>query len=762
MPIQTQTIPPAPGGMNPDTSPWAIPEDQCRMAWDALFDKPNEMRSRGPVQRADNPASPGNPIGGGSTFTKAGQGIIATENPQDVWKVGVLNGEVGDADSYLGVLASNFASHNNIIFTGTPFDASKRYQIATSPHPWGGTFVGVSRGYYGSNEFQAIGHWYGAGQSRITGSGGKTATVNQNGTTVSFTAATDLSLVEPGHFFFADPNIVTGTTQAFIGIVKSVNDAADTVTLMDGALFAVTAKTGWSFRPFRPLSQRIATGLITSTTGSTTVTGTLTKFKRQNLGSPSNGGKWCLFRADDMEFIGSVDTVASDIQLTLNNNALVKMDKDKYIAIDALDKDDLPILGTREQGFITAHYAGRQWYANRHISSVAQPHATSRLWFSDIVDPEAMDFTADGDHFPIQSSEPPLKPITGLWPLAGALVVFKEDETYAVFGTDPTNFAVRRIIDDGALTGMVAQPFQEGVLWAGKKGIWFFDGQETHNMLEGKAERYYKKAVQDYQNRLISDAWSLVQNKHYIVNIEGAVPPFGPVRDQHDTDDEGPSTSYLTMVINLETLALSLFSNFAFRGAVRSPADEEVGTLYLVNSMTGSPLTTREGARICAAEDLFDAEGPDTLVTEHATTADRALGPDFYFESRRYDCGDPEQKKLFKQLMMSYKLQSEDTVTGFVQTGDTAGADYQTNYLDCAVMVGHNSIAVQTNSKWRVTRVKNALGVFVAGWANKRIKFLKRSQVLGFRFWVNEKENVTTVRIGPMSLGFKMMRPGRP
>lgn len=739
----------APEGMNQQVKPWQIPDGQARYLQDVVLDKEAEINRRGPVK----------PIATYPTFTDKAIGLVATDDPSYRWRVAVLHGDNDEAR--ISPLNTSYTSATELDWdfgnSGLAFDQAKRYRVASSSHPRGGAIIGIQN-FQSQKGQTSVGHWAGSAKAGFTGSG---LTVAQDATSVTATGSPAwLSNVEPGMFLFAICNIATGSGKNYIGTVKEVvNDT--TLTLVDGALFAVTDRN-YTFRSVRPLDRRVAKGTITCATNSTTVNGANTKFKRQ-MGPPSGTEKWALFRADDMKYLGWVSTTPSDIQLTLDSNANEACNKDKFVAINMKGDLTMQNADARDFGWLTAQFAGRMWYGNNPYSNKAQPMSASRVWFSDSIDPEALDHTADGDHLFIPSTDPPVRPITAMIGLPTVLVVFKENETYGVYGTDESNFSVHRIdVDDGALSPMCIQRYEDGVVFAGQKGVWFFDGQEVYNILTDRMEDWYEKAMEGSNARTYG-AWSMLYKGNYILYVDQASPPSGPDKTQNTSGVAGGTPQdHITMCINLPRRAVSLMTNLAFVGSVQSPMEENQGTLYLVNKVDDSTFAL-QGARICKASDLFDTDGLDTITTDLLNNYADQLGPDFYWESKRYDLGAPQQKKRYKQLQMLYWL---ETISGnFVANGHDQAAgttDYTTNYLNFATLVSLNELSVTSASKWNPTRVRDTINdEWRTGYQNKRIKFNKRSQHIGWKVWQSNKTGIKKLRIGPLALGVKNMRPGR-
>lgn len=744
--IELADLPAFPEGMNQQAKLWAIPDSQARWLEDVMLDKENEVDRRGPVKpMAVWPTS----------MTEKGIGLVATDDPAYRWRVAVLHGTA--TTSKLSILSTSYSSLTEIQWAtgeGVFFDPVGRYKVATSIHPRGGALIGVQN--FASQRGQtSLAHWGGAAKE-VYGTG--TVTVAQDATAVSSSGAAFTGNIEAGMFLYAVCDIATGSGKNYIGQVSSFTNT--TITLVEGALFAVTARA-YQLRSLRPLDRRIAKGTITCTTSSATVNGANTKFKRQGVAASAPNDKWALFRADDMKYIGLISSVASDIQLTLNANAAFACNKDEFIAINM--KGDLTKQTTdaSDFGWITAQFAGRCWYGNNPYSNKSQPFSASRVWFSDLFDPEALDHTSDGDHVLIPSSHPPIRPITAMIGLPTCLAVFKEDEVYGIFGTDESNFSVRKIdCPDGSLGPMTLQRYQDGVIFAGSRGIWFFDGNECFDITDERIQDWYEKSMEGAQARTYG-VWSMLYKDTYFLYSDKATPPTGPDRTDNQTNTEnGTVADHLALAVNLSRRAFSTLTNFSFQGAIRSPDEETQGTIYLVNKCADTTPFALTGARFCAASDLFYTEGLDTITTDLRNKYANQLGPDLFIESKRYDVGMAQLKKRFKQLQMQYRL---DTISGnFISTGLTGAGqtDYDDNYLKFATMMGFNEMTTVSGSKWHPTRAANGSGVWKAAFQNKKIKFNKRSTHIGFKIWQANKTGIKVVRIGPMALGYKRMRPG--
>ena len=650
--LQLSDIVAWPEGMNLQAKPWALEPTQARYLQDILLDKEEVAYQRGPIIPATSPTLP--------TFATRAIGIVSTQDPEDAWRIGVLTGD--STHAYLQALSQDFTSATQLTYDvggSLFFKDTLAYRYATSPHMKGGVIIGTQP--WGERRTQTgVAHWGGASlASYNTG----TIEVAQDGTAVTgnSTAWDDGVNIEPGMFLYAVVDIATSSGKQYLGEIKTVNSATS-LTLVEGSFFEVDnggAGRSYVIKSVRPLDRRVSKGQITCTGSDDVVNGSGTKFKRQNLDA---GGPWAIFRADDMKYVGKVSSVASDIQLTLTANANVTCNKEEFVAIDLTGDRSVNVTNANDFGFITAYHANRQWYANNPYSSKNKPHNESRVTFSRYFDPEATDDTYDGDHIFIPSAKPPLRAITGMWSTPSCLLVTKLNETWGIFGTSEADFAPRKLHDDGAFSPMTFQEWNGGVIWAGEKGIWFFDGNEVYSLIDDRVGDWYQKAVENTLARSYP-AYSMLYKNCYILHIPDADPPYAPDTSANDDNSsEGGSQDYLTLCIQLDRRAVTSLTNLSFLGGVKSPNEELQGTVFVVNHYDTTTPFAFNAAKLCRASDLFtDDLGMDTVNTRNLPqAAGDYRGPDIFIESGRYDFGTPQVKKRIKQLMGNFWIESVD------------------------------------------------------------------------------------------------------
>ena len=710
-PVSSMSFPPAPQGMNVSQPANQIADTQAVYLQDILLDQPGFARRRGPVTAAS-----------GITATLASQavGIAMALDPTGANRFAVLrSGTPGN----LSILDPTLS---------TVVDVAWPVSLSTSPYPiveagaglLNGTFIGTSSEYDSNAPTQALGYW--AGGTHAAYSTG-TLAITRGSTAVVGTGTGFSGNVGPGMFLFAtttDPY-----TLAYIGVVKSVTDATH-LTLVSPSPYAVSGGA-YTVQPARQVMPKVGKGTITGGAGSTTLSGGNTKFLKQGLGS----GSWDIYRASDMAWVGAVQSVQSDIALTLKAGAAIAVADDTFVALQPLQSGSL-VTSPTTPGFLTSVYSNRQWYANNGTS----PLTTYRLWFSDTSDPEILDMSGDGDWIPINSTGDVQEPITGIEAAYNTLVVAKETETFGVYGNDPSNFDVMKIADDGALSGMSMQAWGGGVIWAGRQGIHFYDGTQDTNITVDVFGNVWREMIQSFdptQHRM----WSMVERNHYILHIEGISPPISVVKGNTSF-----TPNHWVVVINMDTKAVTIWQNVKMRGSVTLPATQARESWYVYND--GSKGIIAEGSA------FFDVEGNDAVV-EGVTSG----GPDFYFLSKKMDGGDPTRLKRFTYFILTYLASGDsvniDTVLGQNDIGSTLTTQFP------ATVPSWSTLA-QSISTW--TGLKNQY----ADWSQivssvflpDRLRFLKKSQLMQFRLW-QASSNVTRLKIANFEVGFKTMRPGR-
>lgn len=715
----TQTFEGIPEGLNLALPPQEIDDTGARYLQDILLDQPGIVRRRGPLLNTE----------GFPATTYPGVGLSFTLDPQGNNRLAVLNGD--GAHGQVSFLNSLFSGINASYTWNGNFSAAP----PNNPYPivdiksalTDGVWLGTSTRYDANSPTQSLGLWRGGIYGDYSTG---TLTVARGSSAVTGSGTTWTTNASPGMFLFASTD--DGNTLTYIGVVLSINSDTS-LTLAAVAPYPATAKA-YKLTSIRGFYPRITVGRVTTTTSSTTVTGANTKFVTQIV----NGGVYNLYRASDLGWVGKVSTVTNNTSLTLAANAALALNNEDYILLRADgDWGVNTLTSNQKMGFLNAVYAERNWFANNGQNF----SLTNRVYFSDTTDPEAVDTSAfDGNYIDVASTNGVNSPITGLCPAYNALLVFKENETFGIYGNTTDTFNVQKLEDDGALSAGSIQAYGGGVLWAGRTGIFFYDGVQTTNIVAGTLGNWYKDLV-----RVIDPTkyrmWSAIARDHYFLFLEFCNPTVPVVKGTTST-----STTAITIVLNLVSKAPTVFTNVHIRGAVQMPASTGLETVYLVNNTTNGQLFS--------STHLFNDNGNDAFTCDGGTA-----GPDFYIETKKYNGGDSMILKLWSQLLVNYECAGDqlniDVVLGLNDVGSTI-----TTFLPATIYTW-DKLAL-TFSTWGATAGAEPTwnDLINAVFLPKRVRFLKRSQNFAFRIWQNSSA-VTQVTIGPFQLGFKRMRPGR-
>ena len=560
MPILTQDFPGAPGGMNVALPQQELDDTEARYIQDALLDFPGLVRRRGPVQAE----------AGVATLPRPASGLVVTMNPAGDDRYAALTGT--GANGYLTAFSDDRSATVDLTWphplpTDPAGSDSTRYRLVDSkPAVGGGNWIGVSSDYGADSPNEGLALWRGGNKADYSTG---TVSLTRGSATVTGSGTSWLANVVPGMFLFSDTT--DPYTATYIGTVLAVNSNTE-IVLEKASPYAGSAEpyTLTSLRGFMP---RVAKGKITAATDSTTVSGGSTKFNSQGLGS----GSWNLYRASDFGWIGKVASVQSDISLTLSANAALAMADDQYIALRAdwgtTDKSVDITASTNKVGWLNAVYAERNWYANNG----AQFDKTYRLWFSDTSDPEAVDLSNDGDWIPIGSTADTPEPIRALMPTYNALLVLKENEAFAVYGSSPSSFSSKKLEDDGTISTMSVQSFGGGAIWAGREGIHYYDGVQVTNLMAGKFGDVWRNSIRSLEN-LRYRAWSMMARNHYFLFIERLSPTISVVKGNTSS-----TPTHWVVAINMDTRAVTLHTNIGIRGAITLPAQAGRSVWFVAN-----------------------------------------------------------------------------------------------------------------------------------------------------------------------------------
>lgn len=547
--------------------------------------------------------------------------------------------------------------------------------------------------------------------------------------------------------------ITSGGTPKLVGLVDRVTSTTALV-LKRGAIFTAAAAVP-NFVTSRRTALRVYKGRITTNTGSAVVVGANTKFATSGPNGTGTaflttaGSCNTLFRASDGAFVGTVTSVQNDTTLTLTGNAAIAMTNESYYLDSTLQTYAANNVQTPYFAATCAEYfSNRYWYggivANDWVSGMATFDPSNQLYayngqnsvaFSALGEPEFLDLDpVSGDIINIPPG-PNADSVRGLKATRGGLVVFRTYDTSLITGYSPDTFRLIKIVDDGVTSSSVLKTYKDGVIWAGNRSVWYFDGTRVIDLLSNKLARFYRRTTTPTQvGTGLVDNYFMVS---YAINTSYRTWPYKNTTKQAD---------YVTMVINMENGSVTFFTNlYVYNSFVAAPLSSSVSSSpVILTGTTKSPLGATgflvNGSKIfldsSVAADNFDA------ITGAATfTSGTQIGPDVMFETVKLSLGNAARMKFWKMLLMNYSSDVSMTAS-FIGTNDTT--------LDFP--------SIGTGTAGTVTfPVSSNIGIL------KRIKFLVRTPALMIRVYQTATASATSQRYKLLwyTVGGKWMREGR-
>lgn len=696
-----------------------LPPGFARFMADILVDKPGFIRSRGKVAKWGNLSVSAVNFGIASTLSATGK-IFAS----------LSNTTTTGSSITSSLLAENFDSVN-ASFTWESGTFDKTFFQDCKPRLGGGALIGISNYYMADSASTAvsqhIGMWNGSNKGKYS-TGTLTSTANSKA--IVGVGTTWTGNVEPGMFVMGDAG--AGVTY-LIGVIKTV-DSNTTITLEENALFFQAAAT-YQITPLRGLTIKVAKGRITCSTGTAIVTGQNTKFKDQFL-LEGTLGTWRIFIQKDFRYIGEVGSVTNNTSLSLTANAGFDLVEEKYVAVrvsGSTYKTKIGGSGTDPSqggpgglGFLNVIFNNRQFYANsvsrRGLPSIK--NNTTRLWFSEPTDCEALDISeADGDFITIGSGTSLFKPITALYAIGSVLAIFKSDELFILEGNSPESYQVRKIADIGCLKTSSLQPYKDGVIFVSRKGIYSFDGSNLARLTENLGE-YFERLLQNFNSNK-DFIGSLIYQDHYIVYIENTIPELWN-RELYG----GTPPTNSTLCLFLKNNAVSFLYNVDIRGSISEyletygtslPSTLPKGSIFSVN-------TTADNVELAIGYNLFHVQGADTIVCK----GEPQTGPYPYFETATYSFNEPSLVKYVKEMRVHYTSQ------GLLKV----------RYINTIV------------DQYQGTLLGSSLPAS-ATFVNGRLALDKRNHYLGLQVYTNTLDNAYNLKIGHMLMKIKYLRRNR-
>lgn len=750
--LQTTTAEGALKGMCLSVAPQELVDQEAAYLQDVVLNQPGFVTRRGPL---NNMISMGAHLSG-----RQPQGICSCYDPMGNFRYMVLYTKLNvNSSSAYDLCGAVYDSSFTFLGHGILCPASEQpvssvfpngsfgtpgLLVNTSPSIDGGVIISYATGY-GSNAAQFICHWRGGFSSVIPDTQSISNLFSysfvKESTALTGTTAGDISALSPGMVI------------RFVGIVKSI-DSATTATLMSPCIAATAGPVSRAISMTADVMPQRTRGRISCAIGTTAITGYGTRFREHEgagviEGITANTG-WSLRNYDDSLIAAGgagVPDIPSDTSLLL---ATVSQSKSLANAIFTTShsvncSDPLPngnnFHPSMAKGSIVFSFAGYQFYCNsRDVSPPGGATAgaglgikgTSRSWIGGPNRHYEMDHSVDdGDFF----DAPPAPGDSGIMAGIGganAGVICRTKQTFAVHGTDPENFSITKIADDGCLGPNAITTWKGNVIWLGYNGVWMYDGVNEPVNIVGRS------FGAEWQNRLLvydptstsmaagiypaNQAYCFVYNDHLYINISNT----GSVQKIW-TDGVQRNTNAMQVSIFLPNVAATFLSNFNFTGFVPGSPGTPGFAIFPQDSSTTH--------YFWGMNNFFfrPAVQTDAIITYGSViTGPSSLGPWFHMESRKFDAGDGLWRKNWKQL--AFEFQESSTARMFLDT-----------------VAGLNAPGVRAPLPFVGT------GLFLAA----RVKFRARDQYMSFRVYEDlNNRPFGILRLGAWQWGYKFARRG--
>jgi len=641
--------------MNLAGPPLFIDDAYCRWMQDTLVDRPGQIRMRGPIAKWYT----------GSTFTAGQQAIGAAETvtPSGEWRGAVFATGSSTTDGVLPTslgIVKVFDKSAGLVGTITlPFNLNTKWSSATNhwststiidakPALGGGVWVGVTDEYGvlvdATNSKQALMLWRGAGKATYS-EGTKTYTPGDKNITIS-----TIGNIESGMFVF-DTTADNDGNGRYLGVVSSINTSTSVATLEKKPLVvstavpevAVTGRT-LTFTSLRGFVHQHGRGVATTDGGAFITSGRLGSdaeglfgAARVTIGASAGTHTVYAYRHSDHQFIGEIEhngtvsntqvamtaatfsTVAANF-LKDDNYFIIRNDTDLRLSGITNDTTKYSMLASQRihdsqttlissalytpiPGIFNSTYANRQWFASIGDTAVKSDKFVNRVVFSGTDNPENVNLSPDASDSIIVPGREAIRGIAGS---VSGLLVFVESKTYIVRGTNRQNFSLEELYPDGCLCTSSIVQVGGGVIWAGKQGIYYYDGATVRNFTNQSLGVFYTDGVAAF-NATTDRIYAFVYNNYLIINFTKWQQNYPLTRFQAvaqsgsgdnaiiTLDNAGDYTrlvpTSLTFNIFLPTGAVGTLSNTTPRGFMSTSSSSDTKGLMVMNQR-GQVVTT--------------------------------------------------------------------------------------------------------------------------------------------------------------------------
>ena len=569
MSLEYTSLPPIPRGMNLAGPSLYIDDAYCKWMQDVLVDRPGQIRMRGPMSDWISPSTAG--------FFTSGQqilGAVSTVTPNGGWRGAVFATGSSTTDGVLpasnGIVkvfsnASNGLSQIENTFT-LPFKLNTKYNSTTEhweantiidakPALGGGVWIGITDEYgvlTSADSKQALMLWRGGSKTDYSPTGSYTAKSKD----ITLTTSVG-SHIDSGMFAF-DNTAGTDGYGRYLGVVSSVSGS--TVTLEKEVIYTATSGTLSSrtllFTSLRGFVPQHGRGVSSTDTGVYITSGRLGSdaeglfgAARTTIGTSDGTHRVYAYRQSDHRFAGEIKrngTVSNtQIEMESGNHAsdnadflkddnyfIVRDDTDLYLSGTTYDTKKYSMLASNRRpdsnpelvssyvrlpipGVFNSTYANRQWFASVGNTAINSDKFINRVVFSGTDNPENVNLSPDASDSIIVPGREAIRGIAGS---VSGLLVFVESKTYIIRGTNRQNFALEELYPDGCLCTSSIVQVGGGVIWAGKAGIYYYDGVTVRNFTNESLGIFYTDGINTF-NAITDRVYAFVYNNYLIINF---------------------------------------------------------------------------------------------------------------------------------------------------------------------------------------------------------------------------------------------------
>lgn len=747
MPLEFTGVPPVPRGMNLAGPPVFIDEAYCRWMQDVLVDRPGQIRMRGPLSYWLVPGSTG--ISASDQIIGATETYVSDSNGVPQWRGAVFVADntnttgTSPTGGYMRVFKNPGNSPAAVGTVTLPFTLTTKYNSSTKrwtnntiidakPALGGGVWIGVLDDVTNSASagVSALFYWRGAGLPDYTSAADASYNTSGNTRNIITHSASVAASVEPGMFAF------NTSDYSYLGIVTNV--AGGTVTLeknvivnaydasLSSQTIAYTSVRGFVHQYGRGFGSYDGGNYLTSGRLGTDAEGF---FKAANVtingSSTASDHKVNVYRNDDHQFIGkvAVNGIVSNTQVEvplataatrrgdyLEDEAYFILRNDVTMYLNSSDgvsrrypidltyrrPDMRPGILTNNSnttylsaapGIFNSTYAGRQWFASFNTANNTYDKYINRVVFSSTDNSENINLAPDASDSIIIPGQENIRGIAGS---NTGLLVFTESKTYIIRGTQRANFSLEELYPDGCLSAPSIVQVGGGVIWAGKQGIYYYDGASVRNFTPEALGVYYTDGIKNFDTSL-DRIYAFVYNNYLVINFTNWFSNYTLKRWQYDSNEVIDGNNYtvikntgnirevnpdrITFSIYLPTGAIGTLSNFTPRGYMNG--------IMCMNSAsnTVAPPTNSTGI-LLNLKTIFtenvddnDRDGQPTNViysndSVYSIAGTRFTGPDFYVETKQYNWQEPTLKKWFRKLLFNLSINKGTAMIEFVDIND--------------------------------------------------------------------------------------------